>query len=397
MLNLSSIVLFVVLVAVPAPRRGRRHGGVGRAGPRRSARFGRRATSAAGRVVAARGRRRWPSSPRSLLGGRDLRLAQVDARPRRDLRVDRLHHRVLRPPHARPGVDRRARRVLHRRAPPTRWDLPVAAWRCSSAMAVALGRRPRSPGTRRCAARACSSASPRSAWRSIIDRFVFNAELFQGGPGGLGRRAPHAVRARPRRRHRLLLLRAGRGGPRAARSPTTCAAAGSGRVLAAMRDSETAAQSVGIRLRRAKLFVFGVSSAMAGHRRGAAHPGRTRTGTSTPSTRCFGLFWFTAVVVCGVSSIGGGDPGRRRSTSLIPRWLDLDIQSAIGIFGLGAVFLGRLPGGVVAQRPADRPLAARPGSIEQYQEARRRRAGARARSRAHRLRRARPRRAGRGR
>jgi hypothetical protein len=34
---------------------------------------------------------------------------------------------------------------------------------------------------------------------------------------------------------------------------------------------------------------------------------------------------------------------------LIPRQLDLDIQSAIGLFGIGAVLLGRLPGGLVAQ------------------------------------------------
>ncbi|MDQ2650037.1 MAG: ABC transporter permease, partial [Actinomycetota bacterium] len=37
-----------------------------------------------------------------------------------------------------------------------------------------------------------------------------------------------------------------------------------GRVLGAMRDSETAASSVGIDLRRSKLFVFGISSAIAG-------------------------------------------------------------------------------------------------------------------------------------
>jgi hypothetical protein len=61
-----------------------------------------------------------------------------------------------------------------------------------------------------------------------------------------------------------------------------------------------------------------------------------------------GLFWFTAVVVCGVSSIRGAVLAAILYV-LIPRLLDLDIQSAIGLFGLGAVFLGRLPGGVVAQ------------------------------------------------
>jgi hypothetical protein len=61
-----------------------------------------------------------------------------------------------------------------------------------------------------------------------------------------------------------------------------------------------------------------------------------------------GLFWFVAVVVCGVSSIGGAVLAACLYVA-IPRFLDLDIQSAIGIFGLGAVFLGRIPGGVVAQ------------------------------------------------
>ena len=83
-----------------------------------------------------------------------------------------------------------------------------------------------------------------------------------------------------------------------------------GRVLAAMRDSETAAQSVGIGLRRAKLFVFGVSSAMAGIG-GALLTQADENWDINTFNPVFGLFWFTAVVVCGVSSIGGGDPRRR--------------------------------------------------------------------------------------
>jgi branched-chain amino acid transport system permease protein len=120
-----------------------------------------------------------------------------------------------------------------------------------------------------------------------------------------------------------------------------------GRVLAAMRDSETASQSVGIRLRRAKLFVFGVSSAMAGIG-GALLTQANENWDVTTFNPVFGLFWFTAVVVCGVSSISGGVLAAILFV-LIPRELDLDLQSAIGVFGLGAIFLGRLPGGVVAQ------------------------------------------------
>jgi branched-chain amino acid transport system permease protein len=180
----------------------------------------------------------------------------------------------------------------------------------------------------------------------IIDRFVFNAELFQGGPGGLTVTRPTffgidlggdvafyfyeltlvalvLVLARNLRSGRL------------------------GRVLAAMRDSETAAQSVGIGLRRAKLFVFGVSSAMAGVG-GTMLTQANQNWDVTTFNPVLGLFWFTAVVVCGVSSIAGGVLAAVLYV-LIPRQLDLDIQSAIGIFGFGAVLLGRLPGGVVAQ------------------------------------------------
>lgn len=180
----------------------------------------------------------------------------------------------------------------------------------------------------------------------IIDRFVFNAQLFQGGPGGLTVERPSlfgidlsgdtAFYFYELTVVALVLLLA-----RNLRSGRL------GRVLAAMRDSETAAQSVGIGLRRAKLFVFGVSSAMAGIG-GAMLTQANQNWDVTTFNPVLGLFWFTAVVVCGVSSIGGGVLAAVLYV-VIPRVLGLDIQSAIGIFGFGAVLLGRLPGGVVAQ------------------------------------------------
>lgn len=180
----------------------------------------------------------------------------------------------------------------------------------------------------------------------VIDRFVFNTRLFQGPPGSLSVRRPELfgldlsgdtafyfyelvvvvlvlVLARNLRSGRL------------------------GRVLAAMRDSERAAQSIGIQLRRAKLFVFGVSSAMAGLG-GAMLTQADENWDTATFNPVLGLFWFTAVVVCGVSSIGGGVLAAVAYVA-IPRVLDADLQSAVGIFGLGAIFLGRLPGGIVAQ------------------------------------------------
>ena len=180
----------------------------------------------------------------------------------------------------------------------------------------------------------------------IIDRFVFNARLFKGGPGGLVVERPHLFGLdlagdRAFYFYELVVvglvlvlahnLRSGR----------------LGRVLAAMRDSETAAQSVGIGLRRAKLFVFGVSSAMAGIGGALLTQANQNWDTSTFNP-VFGLFWFTVVVVCGVSSVRGAILAGVLYI-VIPRSLDLDIGSAIGIFGLGAVFLGRMPGGAIAQ------------------------------------------------
>jgi len=139
-----------------------------------------------------------------------------------------------------------------------------------------------------------------------------------------------------------------------------------GRVLAAMRDSETAAQSIGIGLRNAKLFVFAVSSAMAGIG-GALLVQSNKNWDPTTFNPVLGLFWFTAVVVCGVSSIGGGVLAAILYV-LIPRQFNLDIQSAIGLFGIAAVFLGRLPGGLIAQ-PARLAQAFRARASEQLRAA----------------------------
>lgn len=182
----------------------------------------------------------------------------------------------------------------------------------------------------------------------IIDRFVFNAQLplVAGGPGQLQVRRPSlfgldlasdtafwfyelVVVA-------LVLalvhnLRRGR----------------LGRVLSAMRDSETAASSVGIDLRRSKLFVFGISSAIAGLG-GTLLTQADQNFDVQSFYPLFGLFWFTAVVVCGISSIRGAVLAALLYVA-IPRITDLDVQSAVGVFGLAALFLGRLPGGVVGQ------------------------------------------------
>jgi branched-chain amino acid transport system permease protein len=200
----------------------------------------------------------------------------------------------------------------------------------------------------------------------IIDRFVFNAQLFVGDPGGLEVHRPElfGIDLTGDRAFYyfelvvvglvLLLaynLRSGR----------------LGRVLGAMRDSETAAQSVGIGLRRAKLFVFAVSSAMAGIG-GAMLTQANENWDTTTFNPLFGFFWFVAVVVCGIADVRGAVLAAVLYV-LIPRQLDLDIASAIGIFGIAALFLGRLQGGIVGQVGRLGPVLRR-GVAEQYRKAR---------------------------
>ena len=178
----------------------------------------------------------------------------------------------------------------------------------------------------------------------IIDRFVFNEQLFQGGPGGLTVTRP-------------VFLGIDLGGDVAfwfyeatvlgivlflARNLRTGRL---GRVLGAMRDSDVGAESIGIDLRRAKLFVFAVSSAMAGVG-GAMLTQANQAWDTTTFNPVLGLFWFTAVVVCGLSSTRGGLLAAFAYVA-IPQFLDLDIQSAIGFFGIGAVLIGRSRGGLI--------------------------------------------------
>ncbi len=224
------------------------------------------------------------------------------------------------------------------------WDLPVlVAMVVGAAVAMGAGLLAGYPALKR---KGLFLGLTTLGLALIIDRFVFNAELFQGGGGGLVVERPNFFGIdlsgdRAFYFYEVVVLalvfwlahnlRSGR----------------LGRVLAAMRDSETAAQSIGIGLRRAKLFVFGASAAMAGIG-GAMLTQANQNWDTTTFNPVLGLFWFVAVVVCGVSSLGGAVLAGALYVA-IPRQLDLDIQSAIGLFGIAAVFLGRLPGGLIAQ------------------------------------------------
>jgi branched-chain amino acid transport system permease protein len=179
----------------------------------------------------------------------------------------------------------------------------------------------------------------------LIDRLVFNSDLFSGsGSTGLVVHRPSlfgldlssarsfyyfelAVAALA-----LLLannLRSGR----------------LGRILGAMRDSETAAKAIGIDLRRYKLFIFAGSSFIAGLG-GALLSMANGAWDVNQFNPVFSLFWFVAITVAGISSLGGAVLAAVIYV-MLPLAIHQDIQASVGFLGFAALFLGRLPGGLM--------------------------------------------------
>jgi branched-chain amino acid transport system permease protein len=116
-----------------------------------------------------------------------------------------------------------------------------------------------------------------------------------------------------------------------------------GRTLAAIRDSETAAKSVGIDLRTYKLFIFAASAFIAGIG-GALLTQQPRAFSAFQfEPLSSSLFWFMVVIVAGVHSISGAVLGATVFVMLdVVVKVDGLSQLVIGVL---ALTLGRLPGG----------------------------------------------------
>lgn len=118
-----------------------------------------------------------------------------------------------------------------------------------------------------------------------------------------------------------------------------------GRALAAMRDSETGARSIGMNLRFYKLLAFGLSAFLASFG-GALLAQQQRAFTGSDFNPFTSLFWFTAVVVAGTMFLSG---------ALVAAAVFVALDSALGegasslVIGLLALFTGRWTGGVVGQ------------------------------------------------
>jgi ABC-type branched-subunit amino acid transport system permease subunit len=143
-----------------------------------------------------------------------------------------------------------------------------------------------------------------------------------------------------------------------------------GRILAAMRDSDTAARSIGINLRTYKLFIFGTSSFMAGIG-GCLLAEQARIFNSVTSWDVFtSLLWFVAVIVAGVGSIGGAVLGAI-VFEMLGRLLHVNNLSTL-IIAVFALFIGYVPGGSLIgwlQRAESRLQAPR-GLLNTFENAR---------------------------
>jgi branched-chain amino acid transport system permease protein len=117
-----------------------------------------------------------------------------------------------------------------------------------------------------------------------------------------------------------------------------------GRILGAMRDSETAAKAIGIDLRRYKLFIFAASSFIAGIG-GAVLSMAQNSWDPASYNPVFSLFWFVAITVAGISSLSGAVLAAVIFV-MLPLVIGQDIQASVFFLGIAALFLGRLPGGL---------------------------------------------------
>jgi len=120
-----------------------------------------------------------------------------------------------------------------------------------------------------------------------------------------------------------------------------------GRILGAMRDSEVGAVSVGINLRRYKLFIFGASAFMASIGGSLiAQQQQTFQVTGDAWSPLLSLFWFLAVVFAGLSYLSGALVGAVLFVGL-DTWIGRSDAAVVIIAFLTLLTLGFMRGGLV--------------------------------------------------
>jgi branched-subunit amino acid ABC-type transport system permease component len=122
-----------------------------------------------------------------------------------------------------------------------------------------------------------------------------------------------------------------------------------GRFLAAMRGSETAAASIGINATKSRIIVFAFSAAVAGL--GGGLYGMLNRGTSAADwLALLGVAWVVLVLTLGVRTIDGAV--NAGMTFVISGWLltealNLPFEIFYILFGYGAITYARHPEGIV--------------------------------------------------
>ena len=181
------------------------------------------------------------------------------------------------------------------------------------------------------------------AFGLVIERYVFNSFYLNPGPSTTSIGTPSALGLRfdgARAFYYYELAVLGLVIVLARRVATSRI----GRTLAAIRDSEAGAESVGVRVREHKLMVFSISAFMAGL--GGSLLGQQVGGFDGGSFITFNsLLWFAVVVVAGIRSITG---------ALVAAFIFTMLGTVVGdagvsilVVGIGAVSMGYLGGGLV--------------------------------------------------
>jgi branched-chain amino acid transport system permease protein len=117
-----------------------------------------------------------------------------------------------------------------------------------------------------------------------------------------------------------------------------------GRILAAMRDSDQGALATGISLRKYKLFIFAASAFVASIGGSLFMLTQVSFGEQ-PFSPLYSLFWFTAVVVAGLSYLSGA-----AIAAILFVGLDQVFnRQGVSLFIIGAIalFMPFMPGGIV--------------------------------------------------
>jgi len=138
-----------------------------------------------------------------------------------------------------------------------------------------------------------------------------------------------------------------------------------GRILASMRDSEVAAQSVGVDLRAYKLLIFAVSAFLAGIG-GALLSQRSQLFSADDFHPLLSsILWFAVVIVAGADSVAGAVVGAvafKLLDAVLPTF-----GAATAIIALLAIVRGWVPGGSIVG--AARRLRAAVGAAATAREA----------------------------